>query len=138
MKSATQFRVAVGECVSIPGPNPIEKSSCGGPTSQYRVTDKVSASAQCPGDSDRTYHETSLSSDPDALCLDIDWTTGGCMDIAGGPRHIDCATIAAAADGVRVLAIKSGTVDANTCAAVGSKRGFVYPQRRFVVCLAEL
>ncbi len=130
--------VAVGDCVaavvSAPdGGAPVQKSSCGGTDSRYKVTAKVPGGAHCPGDADRAVGETLPGGATDTVCLDYNWVAGGCMSVADSPKPIDCA--ATAPGRVRVVEIKHSTTDVNSCTS--GDRGFVYNERRFVVCVAH-
>ncbi|MFF0489373.1 LppU/SCO3897 family protein [Nocardia sp. NPDC003482] len=121
--------VAVGDCVTL-GENTVEKTSCAA-GSGYRVADRAAGNAQCPADADRTFPRALPGGDHDSLCLDVNWVVGGCMDLTGTPHPVDCA----APGRVRVVGVKQGTADVNTCSA--SDRGVVYSQRRFVVCVSS-
>ena len=69
-----------------------------------------------------------------ALCLDIDWVVGGCMDLAGDdPHRMDCG--ATSSKGVKVSEIQQGVNDVESCPTDG---GYIYKDRRFVVCTEEL
>ncbi|MCM6772618.1 hypothetical protein NDR87_06885 [Nocardia sp. CDC159] len=121
--------VAVGDCVAL-DESAIEKTACAA-GSGYRVADRTPAQAQCPGDADRTYSRSLPGGAREQLCLDINWVVGSCVDLAGAaPRAVDCA----APGRVRVLDIRAGTTDVNTCSA--ADRGVVYGQRNFVVCVS--
>ncbi|MEU7633999.1 hypothetical protein AB0C34_29170 [Nocardia sp. NPDC049220] len=126
----------VGDCVRLAGSGGIEKSSCGGTGATYKVVEKAPANSPCPSDADHTYNDTLQGAAQAALCMDIDWVVGGCMElIPGSPKRLDCAAHGTP-NGVRVVEIKQGTVDVNSCAA--SDSGIVYGQRHFIVCVARL
>jgi hypothetical protein len=131
--------VAVGDCVAavVATPDagaPVQKTACAGTDSRYKVTAKAVAGAHCPADADRSVAETLPGGATDTLCLDFNWVTGACMNIAdGSPTPVDCAT--AAPGRVRVVEIKNGTTDVNSCS--DGDRGFVYNERRFVVCVTH-
>ncbi|GGL26441.1 hypothetical protein GCM10011588_46590 [Nocardia jinanensis] len=135
------FDAAVGDCVTLGGTTTdasIEEASCGSNESNYKVIGKAEQSTQCVGDADNYYAESRNGIEMGALCLDIDWVVGGCMDVGGGttgPERIDC-TETSAADGVKVVAIEQDATDVDACGAGSS--GYVYPDRRFVVCVEEL
>lgn len=134
-KSATSLQVNIGDCVSLGGAGGIDKTACGSANSTYKVIEKAPANAACPTDADRTYHETLHGAAQAALCLDIDWVVGGCMELTpDNPKRLDCATPAPGA--VQVIDIKQNTVDVNACGSADS--GIVYQQRHFVVCVARL
>ncbi|WP_431971132.1 LppU family putative lipoprotein [Nocardia sp. bgisy134] len=137
-KAPTAIQMNVGDCVLVGdgGANAIEKTACGGGGSSYKVFDKVAADGKCPADADHAYGESVRGEQQGSLCMDIDWVVGGCMELGhGNPKHIDCGA-GGAAKGVRVLEVKHGITDVNQCAS--GNYGFVYNQRRFVVCVAEL
>lgn len=131
--------VAVGDCVAavvaVPDAGaPVQKTACDSRDSRYKVTDKAAAGGHCPGDADRAVAETLPGGATDTLCLDFNWVAGGCMSVAdGSPKPIDCA--AAEPGRVRVVEIKNGTTDVNSCS--DGDRGFVYKERRFVVCVTH-
>ncbi|MCX4093778.1 hypothetical protein [Nocardia sp. alder85J] len=130
--------IAAGDCVGFGGENgAIQKSACGTSGADFRVTSVAEQNTSCPADSDRTFTRTLPGGgDQDTLCLDVPWAVGGCVDVNGvSPRPAACATTPAGR--VRVVDIKQGTSDVNVCAGAGD-RGFVYAQRRFVVCAARL
>lgn len=135
------FDAEIGDCVTLGGTTTdasIEEASCGSNESNYKVIGKAEQSSQCVGDADNYYAESRNGIEMGALCLDIDWVVGGCMDVGGGttgPERIDC-TETSAADGVKVVAIEQDAADVNACGAGSS--GYVYPERRFVVCVDEL
>ncbi|WP_442790611.1 LppU family putative lipoprotein [Nocardia sp. NBC_01329] len=135
------FDAEVGECVTLGGTTTdasIEEASCGSNESNYKVIGKAEQSTQCISDADNYYAESRNGIEMGALCLDIDWVVGGCMDVGGGttgPERIDC-TETSAADGVKVVAIEQSATDVNACGSGNS--GYVYPERRFVVCVEEL
>ncbi|MBF6298043.1 hypothetical protein IU459_10840 [Nocardia amamiensis] len=133
-KGATSLQVNVGDCVHLSGSG-IDKAACGTPNSTYKVFEKAPANAQCPTDADHTYNETLQGAAQAALCLDIDWVIGGCMEVVpGNPKRLDCA--APTPTGVRVIDIKQNTVDVNACGSTDS--GIVYRQRHYVVCVNRL
>ncbi|WP_425298172.1 LppU family putative lipoprotein [Nocardia brasiliensis] len=128
LSSKPRAPLAVGDCLGLGGT--AEKVECGGGIASYRVVGTAHDDRQCPKDVDQ-----SRLAEDGPLCLDIDWVVGGCMDLHDEPKHIDCAT-QGATTGVRVLGIIQGTTDVNSCPT--GKRGIVYDERRFVVCVAVL
>lgn len=138
-KIAGGLKVEVGDCVEI-GHNgdttTLGKAACGSATSNYKIIDKASENAACPSDADRTLNDTLRGINRAALCLDIDWVVGGCMDPnKDNPKRIDC-TAKGIPNGVRVVEVKQNTTNVNVCSA--SDRGIVYQQRQFVVCVHRL
>ncbi|MBF6334324.1 hypothetical protein IU450_00325 [Nocardia abscessus] len=134
-KSATSLQVNIGDCVSFGGAGGIDKTACGSGNSLYKVIEKAPANSTCPTDADRTYNDTLHGAVQAALCLDIDWVVGGCMELTPDhPKRLDCAAPTPGA--VRVIDVKQNTVDVNACGSADS--GIVYQQRHFVVCVARL
>ncbi|MFF2395536.1 hypothetical protein [Nocardia sp. NPDC058114] len=136
-KSATRIpwvELRAGDCVDLnASPDDIRQVSCGDINSRYKVTELASAGGHCPGDVDRAQPRTLPGGVDQTLCLDIDWTVGECLDMAGdAARHVDCA--ADIPGRVRVLEIRHDTTDVNVC-TIGD-RGVVYDQRRYVVCVS--
>lgn len=135
------FEAEVGDCVQLGGTTTdasIEAASCGTGESNYRVIGKAARSDECVSDADNYYAESRNGVELGALCLDIDWVIGGCMDVGTGttgPERIDCGDTTAV-DGVKVVDIAENADDVNACGAGSS--GYVYPERRFVVCVEEL
>lgn len=131
-----EFDANVGDCISLGGTTSnakISTAACGSRSSNYKVIGKARTSAGCVSDRDNFYAETVDGIETGALCLDIDWVIGDCMDIGGDvPARIDCT--AAAAEGVKVVEIAENT-DGNTCSTTS---GFEYPQRHRVVCVEKL
>lgn len=130
------FDAEIGECVRLGGTADdatIERASCGSRESNYTVIGKASTGEGCIADRDNWYAETIDDVPVGALCLDIDWVIGGCMDVAGDdPQRIDCTE--PAVDGVRVVDIAYGADDVSACA---SSFGYEYTVRHFVVCVEE-
>lgn len=126
--------VEPGDCVALGGAvddATIDNADCGSRTSNYKVVDVVTSSDECSGDIDQTYFETRGGVETGALCLDIDWKVGECMDLGGeDPQRIDCS--ATAILGEKVSEILIGTSDVNECSS--SDAGYVYEERNFVVC----
>lgn len=132
-----KFEVEIGQCVRLGGTTndaEIDHAACGSKDSNYKVIGKAPTSAQCVSDADSYYYETVNGVEQGALCLDVDWVVGGCMDISGDdPLRIDCT--AKTTDGVRVVEILTGTSDVNNCS---SPTGFTHDERNFVVCTESL
>ncbi|WP_051133271.1 LppU/SCO3897 family protein [Nocardia paucivorans] len=121
-KEAPEKKLEVGQCIGNPGGPQLTPVSCGSEESRYQVV----AKGQCPGDTDFTH-----SVGEETLCLDIDWVVGSCMSLDG-----DHPTRAACAPGaVRVLSVLRDTVAVESCPS--ANRGFVYDERKFVVCFAD-
>ncbi|MEU8895260.1 hypothetical protein [Nocardia sp. NPDC048505] len=132
------FDAAVGDCVNLGGASndpKIEKVACGSKTSNYKIIGKVPNTALCVGDRDSYYAEKRNGVQTGALCLDIDWVVGDCMDVGGDdPKRIEC-TDTTAAEGVKVVSIKQNTTEVAAC---GTGSGFTYKERKFVVCVSDL
>lgn len=121
-KEAPEKKVEVGQCIGGLGEPKISPVSCGSAESRYQVVGK----GQCPGDSDSTHRIGE-----ETLCLDIDWVVGSCMNLDGDqPTRVACAPGA-----VRVLSVLRDTVSVENCPS--ADRGFVYDERKFVVCFAD-
>ncbi|MGY4100989.1 LppU family putative lipoprotein [Nocardia sp. R16R-3T] len=138
-KIAGGLRLDVGDCVEIGGSGDsptLGKIACGGTGSNYKVIDKAPENAACPSDADRILNDTLRGINRAALCLDIDWVIGGCMDPnKDNPKRLDCST-RGVPNAVRVVDIKQDTANVNVCSS--SDRGIVYQQRQFVVCVHRL
>ncbi|WP_369023833.1 LppU/SCO3897 family protein [Nocardia cyriacigeorgica] len=127
-KEAVALKVDVGDCVVLdPDPKKVGTTACGSPDSTYRVVDKTGEGGSCPSDADHSH-----SVDKTTLCLDIDWTVGSCMTLKPTPARIPCTS----PDGVKVVAVKQNTTEVDTCP--DADRGFVYSERKFVICFADL
>lgn len=131
------FEAEIGDCVTLGGTTTnatIEKASCGSRASNYKVIGKAERSSQCVSDADNYYAESLNGVEQGALCLDIDWVVGGCMDVGGSdPKRIDCTE--SAAEGVKVVSIERNATDVSACGS--GSAGYVYSERRFVVCVEE-
>ncbi|MGW6374676.1 LppU family putative lipoprotein [Rhodococcus sp. NPDC055112] len=129
--------VEIGECVELTGTVAdanVVKAPCGSAPANYKVIGKAPTNAQCVSDADSYYYETLMGDEQGALCLDIDWVVGGCMELADDqPSHIDCST--RAREGVRVAEIVTDVTDVEKCS---TPSGFVYDERRFAVCTDDL
>ncbi|WP_306360303.1 hypothetical protein [Nocardia sp. CC227C] len=134
-QGSPELQLTVGDCVAVGGPDSgLAKTACGSGTSAYTVTHLATDGAPCPGDIDRSHRRTLPDGEHDALCLDIAWVPGTCMDLSGDTATpVDCT--AAAPGRVRVVEIKRDTTDVNACSA--GDQGFVYAERRYVVCVAS-
>ncbi|MBB5913857.1 hypothetical protein BJY24_002724 [Nocardia transvalensis] len=134
-KDPAAIDLNVGDCVTFGGGEPaVSKSACG--SSGYKVVDKADPARRCPADVDKSYNQPAPpEGHPSSLCLDVNWVVGGCMDMTtDAPKPMECGS--RVPKGVRVVEIKQGTSNVNDCAS--GDRGFVYNQRRFVVCVASL
>ncbi|MFQ6226576.1 hypothetical protein [Nocardia sp. NPDC002869] len=121
-----KVEVAAGECLSALGEKEVTKAACGSAESRYKVVAARPAGTACPSDADsgHTIGETTL-------CLDIDWVVGSCVDVSGDqPQRTECGP-----GGVQVISILPDTVNVNACPS--ADRGFVYDERRFVVCIGD-
>ena len=131
------FDAQVGDCVRLGGTTDnaeIDHADCGSAQSNYKIISKEASSTDCISDADSYYYETLHGVEQGALCLDVDWVVGGCMDLSGDdPQRIDCT--ASTTDGVKVVEIQQNKTDVNDCPSSG---GFVYDVRRFVVCTEDL
>lgn len=136
---STDFQASIGDCVKLGGTTDdatIDKAACGTASANYKVIGKARTNAQCPADVDQAYYETLAGVETGALCLDIDWVVGDCLDLGGDdPKRIDCAS-KSAAEGVKVLSIMKNSTSVDDC-NVGNQ-GYVYDERRFVVCVTTL
>lgn len=130
--------VEIGDCVNLGGTVDdavIDNATCGSRESNYKVVGKVGSSDECVSDIDQTYYETLGGVETGALCLDIDWVVGTCMELDGkNPVRVDCND--PAAEGEKVTEILQNSDDVEDCTI--SEGGFVYNERRFVVCTDSL
>ncbi|MFD3510023.1 hypothetical protein [Nocardia sp. NPDC058666] len=135
----TDFQANVGDCVKLGGTvedASIEKAACGSREANFKVIGKAKNSEGCVSDRDQAYFETLDGVQTGALCLDIDWVVGGCLDLGGDdPKRIDCTE--GGVDPVKVITIKKNTADVNDCPD-SADSGFDYPERRMVVCTESL
>ncbi|MBF6179538.1 hypothetical protein [Nocardia otitidiscaviarum] len=134
-QGSPELQLTVGDCVAVAASGSgLEKTSCGSGTSAYTVTHLATDGAPCPSDVDRSHQRALPDGEHDALCLDIAWVPGTCMDLSGDmATPVDCTS--AAPGRVRVVEIKRNTTDVNACSA--GDQGFVYDERRYVVCVAS-
>ncbi|WP_338887509.1 LppU family putative lipoprotein [Rhodococcus sovatensis] len=146
-ESATQLRpdlggslevdVEVGDCILASGtlddaaalPAP-----CGTPASNYRVIGKAPTNAECVSDADSYYYEElAIGGEQGALCLDVDWVIGECMDISGDiAQRVPCDGGTAPRE--RATEIVLDAVDADSC----PDGGYAHPERKFTVCTETL
>ncbi|MEU4315563.1 hypothetical protein [Nocardia sp. NPDC024068] len=122
-----KVEVAAGECLSGFGEKDVTKAACGSAESRYKVTSAGPPGTTCPADADagHTVAETTL-------CLDIDWVVGSCVDVSGDqPQRVECGP-----GGMQVVSILPETNNVNACPSADN--GFVYDERRFVVCFTDL
>ncbi|MCU1640618.1 MAG: hypothetical protein JWN03_893 [Nocardia sp.] len=139
----TDFQASIGDCVKLGGTiddADIKHATCGSKDSNYKVIAKAPAKAQCPSDADQVYYETLSGVETGAICLDIDWVVGDCLDMGvkgsdDDPKRIDCST-RGAADGVKVLSILKNSNSVDDCNL--GDQGYVYKERNRVVCVATL
>lgn len=135
----TDFQASIGDCVALGGTvndATITKASCGSRSSNYKVIGKAENSSGCVSDRDNFYAETLNGIETGALCLDIDWVVGGCMDVGGDePKRIDCGETGS--EPVKVVTIKNNTDSVEDCPD-SADSGFKYPERRVVVCVESL
>ncbi|MGS2807604.1 LppU family putative lipoprotein [Nocardia sp. MW-W600-9] len=135
----TDFQANVGDCVALGGTvddATIDKASCGSRSSNYKVIGKAKNSTGCVSDRDNFYAETLNGIETGALCLDIDWVVGGCMDVGGDePKRIECGETGS--EPVKVITIKNNTDSVDDCPDVADS-GFKYPERKVVVCVQSL
>ncbi|WP_327142919.1 LppU family putative lipoprotein [Nocardia sp. NBC_01327] len=139
----TDFQASIGDCVKLGGTTDnatIKHATCGSKDSNYKVVAKAPTNSQCPTDVDQAYYETLSGIETGAICLDIDWVIGDCLDLGAkgsgdDPKRIDCST-RGAADGVKVLSILKNSTSVDDC-NVGNQ-GYVYDERKLVVCVSTL
>ncbi|MFC4123897.1 LppU family putative lipoprotein [Nocardia rhizosphaerae] len=135
----TDFEASIGDCVALGGTvddATIEKASCGSRASNYKVIGKAPTSSGCVSDRDNFYAETLNGIETGALCLDIDWVVGGCMDVGGDePTRIECGE--AATEPVKVITIDTDSDSVDNCPDAADS-GFKYAERRVVVCVQSL
>lgn len=134
-----EFSVEIGECVKLGGSitdAEIDHAACGSTEANYKVISKVANHTDCISDADSYYYETLNGTEQGALCLDIDWAVGTCMDtVSDDPKRVDCASPVSGA--VKVIDILDGADSVDACPSDASG-GYVYNERRIVVCTAEL
>lgn len=136
--------VSVGDCVKLGGTvddAEIDNAVCGSAESNYKVIAKVPTSDQCPSDVDQYYYETLFGQEQGAVCLDVDWVVGGCMDLGPGdadsdPVRIECDD-PTGEDVMQVTEILQGSTSVEDCGSE-SDSGFKYTERMFTVCTATI
>lgn len=122
-----KVEVVAGDCVSGLGEKEVTAAPCGSGESRYKVASMGPAGTACPTDADSSHTIADTT-----LCLDIDWVIGSCVDVSGEqPQRTECGP-----GGVRVISILPETNSVNACPS--ADRGFVYDERRFVVCFADI
>lgn len=133
------FDAEIGDCVLLGGTKfdaTIEAADCGSDSSNFKVIAKVPTQDRCPGDVDQSYYETYGDVEQGALCLDIDWVVGGCIDLGSeDPVRVDCTE--PLSESYRVTDVLAGTTDVDDCADPATG-GFRYFERDFVVCFEDL
>lgn len=131
--------VEIGDCVELGGTMSdatIDNATCGSQESNYKVIAKVPTGDQCSPDADQYYYETYGGVEQGALCLDVDWVIGGCMELSGDdPLRADCTS--PGSNTVRVVEILPNTTDVNQCSDPADS-GYAYSDRNFMVCVEEL
>lgn len=138
----TDFQASIGDCVKLGGTTDdatIHKATCGSKDSNYKVVAKAPSNAQCPTDVDQAYYETMAGVETGAICLDIDWVIGDCLDLGTkgsgtDPKRVDCTT-KSATNGVKVLAILKNSTSVDDC--TNGDQGYVYDERKIVVCVNQ-
>ncbi|MBL1073201.1 hypothetical protein JK358_02200 [Nocardia sp. 2] len=134
----TDFQASIGDCVKLGGTQDdatIEKATCGSANSNFKVVAKARNSDACSADTDQAYYETLNGIETGAICLEIDWVVGECMELDNIAQRITCST-PGTIEGVKVLEILTGSTDVNDCK--NGDRGYVYEERRKVVCVQSL
>lgn len=140
--AAASDGLAVGDCVNLSGSDQrakMVKEPCGSPTSNFKVFAKAATDADCPRDADSSYYaKRGFGRKSQALCLDIDWVVGGCMDVPdkwdGDPVRVDCND-PRAQNKKRVTQILQQVSTADDCI---TGLGYPYVDRNFTVCVEEL
>jgi len=128
--------IAAGECVDFSVTTEddaeVEPVDCAAAEASHVVVDQVTDPADCPGDVDVTYYETSVESETLALCMDVNWKFGTCYDITYGPARSEQVSCSGQPDRQieQVETVLRGTTAYDGC----SRGGFTYDERRFVVC----
>lgn len=135
----TGVPVGAGDCVTLSGGATTAAAApaeCGSGEANYRVSQTVRQSTECPADTDQVYYETVDGVEQGALCLDIDWVVGGCMTVPldQPARRVDCADPEATFVS-RATRILHGTDSVDAC---GGSGGYAYSVRAFVVCVEEM
>ena len=134
--------VSIGDCVKLGGTTTaaeIDNADCGSKDSNYKVVAKVPTSDLCASDVDSYYYETLAGDEQGAVCLDVDWVVGGCMDLGSGmdePARIECSDTSGT-NVVEVVEILQNSTSIDECGS-GADSGFEHPERKFTVCVAPL
>ena len=134
--------VSIGDCVKLGGTTTaaeIDNADCGSKDSNYKVVAKVPTSDLCASDVDSYYYETLAGDEQGAVCLDVDWVVGGCMDLGSGmdePARIECSDTSGT-NVVEVVEILQNSTSIDECGS-GADSGFEHPERKFTVCVATL
>lgn len=136
--------VTVGDCVKVGGTADnaeIDNAVCGSDDANYKVVAKVPNSDLCASDVDQYYYETLLGQEQGAVCLDIDWVVGGCMDLGSGsidddPTRIECDDLTGT-DVVKVLEILQDSSSSDDCSSEADW-GLGYSERDFTVCAVTM
>ncbi|WP_078343260.1 LppU family putative lipoprotein [Mycobacteroides immunogenum] len=134
--------LAVGDCVNLSGGDnqaKLVKEPCGSPKSNFKVFAKTATDAECPRDADSSYYaKRGFGRKSQALCLDIDWVVGSCMDVPdkwdGDPVRVDCDD-RRAQNKKRVTQVLHDVSTADDCI---TGLGYPYVDRNFTVCVEEL
>ncbi|TDH25930.1 LppU family putative lipoprotein [Mycobacteroides franklinii] len=134
--------LAVGDCVSLSGSDQrakVVKEPCGSPKSNFKVFAKAATDTDCPRDADSSYYaKRGFGRKSQALCLDIDWVVGSCMDVPdkwdGDPVRVDCNDRNAHSK-KRVTQVLQEVSTADDCI---TGLGYPYVDRNFTVCVEEL
>ncbi|MGW4243137.1 LppU family putative lipoprotein [Nocardia sp. NPDC004722] len=135
----TDFQASIGDCVKLGGTTTdatIDSAVCGSPDANYQVTGKAPMNAQCGKGADQVYYETLNGIETGALCLTIDWRVGDCMEVGTDVAHRIPCTTRDATDGVKVVSILQNTTSVDSCP--GDNQGYVYEERKVVVCVDTL
>ncbi|MGB2949981.1 MAG: hypothetical protein WBB62_05370 [Rhodococcus sp. (in: high G+C Gram-positive bacteria)] len=136
--------VEIGDCVRLGGTQAnatIDDAECGSAESNFVVIAKAPSQEECPTDIDQSYYVTVGGIEQGALCLDVDWVVGGCIDLGSElPQRIECPDASAAeplTDSYLITDIWADTIDVERCPDPATG-GFRYPERNFIVCFEEL
>ncbi|WP_040814421.1 LppU family putative lipoprotein [Nocardia concava] len=135
----TDFHASIGECVKLGGTTTdatIEKATCGSKDANYKVTGKAPQNAQCGKGADQVYYETLNGVETGALCLTVDWVVGDCLEVGTDVAHRIPCTTRDATDGVKVVSILQNATTVDACP--GDAQGYVYEDRKVVVCVDTL
>ncbi|MFE3191477.1 hypothetical protein ACFXHA_20870 [Nocardia sp. NPDC059240] len=135
----TDFQASIGDCVKLGGTTTeatIDTAVCGSPDANYKVTGKAPVNTQCGKGADQVYYETFNGVETGALCLTVDWVVGDCIEMGTDVAHRIPCTTRDATDGVKVVSILQNTVSVDSCP--GNNQGYVYEERKVVVCVDTL